>query len=121
MARRRKKPESVTVAGFTWTLSPPASDPERERWTLEVPGVMLHVTDYGSDDPRAADGGYFKGWRVVCGGPRKEEYGSRDEAMEGAVKGGDIEREIRFLVGLAPKAPKAREAARLAREAGLEI
>lgn len=112
------------MAGFQWVLNPPASDPERERWTLEVPGVMLHVTDYGDEDPRGADGGYFKGWRVVSGGPRREEYASRDEAMEGARETGDIAREIGYAVRTAHTdhdTARANEATRLAREAGLEL
>lgn len=80
---RKTKPEVVQVGGFYWRLDHPASEPDRERWLVELGGISVAVTYYQPDDKR---GGYFSGWRVFSGAPLKEEYLSRDDAMRGAHK-----------------------------------
>jgi hypothetical protein len=86
---RKKAPETVTFEGFTWIKENPASDPDRERWRVNVPTISVFVTDY-KRDPRGEN---FRGWRVVAGAPGSEEYADREEAMAGART--TIESEVR--------------------------
>lgn len=128
MARRKRPVEQVTVGGFVWFNHPPQSDPARERWMVSVPGVHVCVSDYGADDPR---GGYFEGWRVVCGAPLKDQYTSRDEAMEAARE--TIKNEVLFCMAYAREVTekersfaadvrdRTRRAMRLCEAAGLEL
>lgn len=114
---KRKKVEVVAVAGFQWSQNNPASAPDRERWTVEVPMIHVHVANYGQADPR---GGYFKGWRVVSGAPEKEEHPSRDAAMEAARE--VIEREIKNKrAAIAAEIERGKVMLQVGREAGLEL
>ena len=114
---KRKKPEVVIVAGFRWLENNPLSAPDRERWTVEVPMIFVHVANYGQADPR---GGYFKGWRVVCGAPEKEEHPSRDAAMEAARE--VIKREVGHKrARVAAEIERGKLMLQIAREAGLEV
>jgi hypothetical protein len=90
---RKKAPESAEVAGFVWVHENPASNPNRERWRVRVPGISLFVSNYGQDDPR---GGNFRGWRVVSGAPGKDEHPDRDAAMTAARAA--IENEVKGLI-----------------------
>lgn len=114
---KRKKLQVVIVAGFRWVEDNPASAPDRERWTVEVPMIFVHVSNYGQADPR---GGYFKGWRVVCGAPEKEEYPNRDAAMEAARA--VIEREIKHKrARVAAEIERGKLMLQIAREGGLKL
>lgn len=113
----KRKPESIQIGGFTWFSQPPLSDPARERWMVEVADIHVCVSDYGPDDPR---GGYFKGWRVVCGAPAKEEYASRDEAMLAARD--TIKNEVLHRMTYARQtADRVRSAMKACEVAGLEL
>lgn len=128
MPRRKRPPEQVTVGGFVWFSQPPLSDPARERWMVNVPGIHVCVSDYGQDDPR---GGYFAGWRIVCGAPTKDEFATRDEAMEGAR--GTIRNEVLFCMAYAREVTerktsfaeqvreRTRRAMKVCEAAGLEL
>jgi hypothetical protein len=128
VARRKRPVEQVTVGGFVWFAHPPLSDPARERWMVSVPGIHVCVSDYGQDDPREA---YFKGWRVVCGAPLKDEYPDRDAAMLAARD--TIKNEVLHCMAYAREAvelkrsfasklvERTRAAMRVCEAAGLEL
>lgn len=113
----KRKPESIQVGGFTWFSQPPLSDPARERWVLHIAAVHIYVSDYGQDDPR---GTYFKGWRVVAGAPTKDEYPSRDAAMEGAreVIRNEVLGQMRYASEVAER---TRAAMKTCEAAGIEL
>jgi hypothetical protein len=113
----KRKPESVQVGGFTWFTQPPLSDPARERWLVNVADISVYVSDYGQDDPR---GGYFRGWRVICGAPTKVEYASRDEAMLAARD--TIKSEVLHRMAYAKQVTdRVRSAMKTCEAAGLEL
>ncbi len=128
MSRRKRPREQVTIGGFVWFSQPPLSDPARERWMASVPGIHVCVSDYGEDDPR---GGYFEGWRIVCGAPMKDQFDSRDEAMEAARA--TIKNEVLFCMAYAREVTerelpfasdirdRTRRAMRCCEAAGLEL
>lgn len=78
MARKKHEPEVTYVAQLPWVRDDARSGSHPERWRVELPGISVFVSNYGAEDRR---GGYFKGWRVVVGAPKQDEYPDRDAAM----------------------------------------